>query len=304
MKTGNLSRRAAVFSGMAACALPRGVLGQERELEGGIGGTGIVGILTDLNGFIVAGRSVAINAGTVLVDAFGPLPTGSLVPGDSLTVEAAASGDGLVARRVYLTQPVVGPVSAVSGQRAVVNGVEVALTSGMQRPRVGDRVAVSGLWQGNRVIASRLSTARSPRDVIAGDVTRRIGRLAVGGVPVTRVGAAQTDGSFATVYGRYDTAAGRFIVENTQGGRFVLAAGPLKHLAVEGFLEPTRQAPEFRISGLGHSFARNLRLAEFADRRVLFSGPYKDVFAADKAVILPEDPRRRRNVLRTLSTRT
>ncbi|MEM8571730.1 MAG: DUF5666 domain-containing protein [Pseudomonadota bacterium] len=302
MKTGNFSRRTAILGGFAALALPRGGWGQEREIEGGIGGTGIVGVLTDFGSLVVGGRLVASDRETVITDGFGPVPESSLAIGDSLTVEASGSADALIARRVHVTHPLVGEITQISRDLVVINGTEVVLPSGARSAQIGQRVAVSGLWRENRVIASRLSPARSDLDLVAGDVTRGLSGVAVGGVPVTNTLPNQASGSFATVSGRYNTDADRLVVQTARGDRFTEAAGPLRELAVEGYLEPTTRAPGFRISGLGHSFARNLNLAQFADERVLFDGPYVDTFAADTAVVLPEDANRRRQLLRLLAS--
>lgn len=55
--------------------------------------------------------------------------------------------------------------------------------------------------------------------------------------------------------------------------------------------------PGYRLAGLGHSFARNLNLEMFKDRRLLFEGPYSGRFAAIRGLILPELFEARRSVL-------
>lgn len=304
MKTGNHSRRSVLLAGGAACIIPRVLPAQEREVEGGIGGTGIVGLLTDFGSLIVGGQYVATNSQTVYSDAFGPLSKSNLALGDSLTVEAAGPAGNLVARRVHVTYPVVGQVNAVSGNMAQVNGVEVQMPTRRPAIGIGDRVAVSGVWQGPRVIASRISAARSSQDVISGDVQRTGRGSLVGGIAVRSAALSrQAEGSFASVVGTFDPSAARMAPQSLQSERFVEAAGPLRRLAVEGFLEAAPRAPGFRVSGLGHSFARNLSLASFAGSRTLFTGPYDGRFAASNAVTLPEAEQERRTILRALALR-
>ncbi|GIT91696.1 hypothetical protein JANAI62_21530 [Jannaschia pagri] len=304
MTTSKFTRRTCVFGGGAAALLPGVGWTQEREIEGGIGGTGIVGIATEVGGLVVAGRALTTDDGTRITDAFGALPAAALTRGDSLTVEAAGSVGSLVARRIHVTQPVVGTVTAASARQVTVNGVTVTLDSGLRSVRPGSRVAVSGLWRGTEVIASRLSPARSPLDLVSGDVSRGQGATRIGAVPVARLPGRPPSGSFATAFGRYDPARGLFQVQQSETGRFTGAAGRLRRLAVEGFLEPSNAAPGFRISGLGHSFARNLNLSNLAQGRALFSGAYRGTFAADQALPLPEDTRRRAAILGALASRS
>ncbi len=305
MKTGDVSRRSFVFAGAAACFTPQLGPAQESVPEGGIGGTGIVGVLTDFGSLIVGGRLVQTSGQTDFTDAFGAVTEASLAVGDSLTVEASGPAGALTARRVHVTHPVVGQISALSNGFAVINGVEVILTAQTSGVRVGDRVAVSGLWQGPRVVASRIAPAQSDQDLIAGDVTNTLLESRVGPVVTTRSQiASERTGRFVTVIGSYDAASQIFRVKSAQSERFFGAAGPLVRLAIEGYLEPTSQNPNYRVSGLGHSFSRGLNLADFAQSRTLFSGSYTGTFAADRALTLPEESAARRRVLRGLAQQT
>ena len=302
MKSAKLSRRSALLGVASMTVLPKVVLGQEDGVEGGIGGTGIVGLLTDFGSLIVAGRQIETDQKTLFTSTFGRLSESDLALGDGLTVEAISSGGGLIARRVHLTYPLVGAISDVSGDTVVVNGVQVMLEAMSPLATVGQRVAVSGVWRGTSVVASRLSEAPNDMDVIAGDVSRDILGSYIGGISVVSPQLSrQEEGSYATVTGRYDQIADRLRVQKIDLGRFGSSAGPLRRLAVEGYLEPVNRAPGYRISGLGHSFSRNLNLAQFANDRVLFSGPYLTTFAANRAVLLSEDFDTRRAVLKALS---
>ena len=84
-------------------------------------------------------------------------------------------------------------------------------------------------------------------------------------------------------------------------GRFFGDAGPLEQLLVEGYLEPTKQAPFFTVSGLGHSFDRNAKLNELKGQRVLFSGPYVGTFAVEQGLPLPGDQDARRALVRRVA---
>jgi len=293
----------------SAAALAAGPgLGQstDRQVEGGIGGTGIVGLLTEFGSILINGKRITTDHTTAFSDGFGPIRETSLRIGDSLTIEASGPDSALVARRVHITHPVVGAISAVSntGRTIRINGVDIHVPTRLTRASVGERVAVSGLWRGNTVVASSLRAAHSTLDLVSGDVSRSRGAAYIGAVRVRGRGTAHArSGSFATAIGVYDPAQSTLTAQRLTVNRFTGAAGPLQQLSIEGYLEPIDQAPGFRVAGLGHSFERNLRLRDYADKRVLFSGPYTGKFAADRAILLPESTADRRRVLRQVLRR-
>jgi hypothetical protein len=299
------TRRRALLAGAAALAAPAvGAQQAPRDAEGGIGGTGIVGVLTGFGSLIVAGTRVSQDPETRYLNAFGRMGPGDLAIGHSLTVEAVRAGGALVARRVQVAYPLIGRITRLMPQGFVVNGVPVIWT-GRAAAATGDRVAVSGLWRGNSVVASRVDPAPArAADLIAGDFIRDRNGGGIGGVTLRGRGlAGAADGDYATCRGRFDTAAATFRVYLVDVGRFTGAAGALQHLKVEGFLTPSDTAPGYRLAGLGHSFERDLVLEPFARARALFEGPYTGRFAADRATRLPEARAERHALLRRLSTR-
>ena len=306
----SLFQRRTVLSGLGTGAI--GVLlpgagrtqDSDRQVEGGIGGTGIVGILTDFGSVIVAGYRVATPGDVRVTDAFGSRSFESLSRGDSLTVEASGPTSALEAKRIHVTYPLVGIVTAVAdgGRSLTVSGVTVRLDSAARGVSVGSRVAVSGLWNGAEIAASSVTPARADLDLVSGTVTRRGGRAFVGPVAVSGRGlAALRSGGYAEIVGTFDPQSQRLVAQSVATARFTGAAGPLRQLAIEGYLEATSGAPGYRVSGLGHSFERDLQLAPFATDRVLFRGAYTGLFDAQSALVLPTDPAARRRVLGRLS---
>ena len=300
---GRIDRRRLVLGGaasvLAGCAAPPDRLAEDRRppAEGGIGGTGIVGVVTALGSVVVAGQRVALAPDTAVTDAFGARRAADLSPGHSLTVEAAAGPDGLIARRVHITEPVIGPVEAVEadGRGLRVAGVAVRLEPGVTAAaRAGMRVAVSGLWDGTRVVASRIERRAPDGPVALAGTVAPGGRVA--GVAIAP-GAARLPpaGRFVTVTGRLSgTGLG---ARRIAAGRFTAAAGPLARLIVEGYLEPDVAPPGYRLSGLGHSFDPGARLEPLAGRRALFVGPYTGSFAVAHGLALPEGLAARRAAL-------
>ncbi|MEM9061102.1 MAG: DUF5666 domain-containing protein [Pseudomonadota bacterium] len=292
-------------SAVGACTAPFEIGEGKKQPKGGIGGTGIVGVLTDFGSVIVNGLRVALNDETETTDAFGAVAPDRLSIGQSLTIEAASIDDGLVASRIHITHAVIGrvtPSSAPDGS-ATVNGITVVPEPGMIGDlRGGARVAVSGVWRGATVIASRVDELPlGGSSVLSGSVTRAPDGtgVAIGDRRIlTESSFLPAPGSFATVIG--DERRDGLRPDRIVAGRFTGAAGPLQSLSVEGYLDPIEKAPFFTLSGLGHSFDRDAKLAEFRMRRAIYSGSYDGDFRVQTGVPLPETLPERRAMLKDL----
>ncbi|MEL7469311.1 MAG: DUF5666 domain-containing protein [Pseudomonadota bacterium] len=302
--------RRVILAGFGASAV--GACGSAIELgeakkkpKGGIGGTGIVGTLTDFGSLIVNGLRVQLSDDSELTDAFGRTGADQLAVGQSLTIEASSSADGLFASRVHVTHPVIGRVimDERDGGVARVNGIEVLPEAGMiGQLRNGARVAVSGVWQGNRIVGSRVDELPlGGPSVLSGSISPLATGAGVG------IGARRilTDSSFLPAPGSYGTVIGD---ETAQGlapdriipGRFTGAAGPLQALSIEGYLDPIDAAPFYTISGLGHSFDRDVKLAALSDRRAIYSGAYDGDFRAETGLEVPQSLTERRAAMKAL----
>ncbi|MEM7177133.1 MAG: DUF5666 domain-containing protein [Pseudomonadota bacterium] len=279
-------------------------LTEKKPVEGGIGGTGIVGTLTDFGSLVINGLKVETDQATRVTDAFGEHGIETLAIGQNLTIEAETSEGQLVARRVHITHPVIGTVEQISadGRSAQIAGVPVDLeSSAFGRLSVGERVAISGVWRGERIVASRVDSLKDPgSDALAGvfRTTPELG-MTIGGRPVSIAKDTEpADGSFVTAIGRADQDG--FIVEDLTVGRFTGAAGALSDLSVEGYLETADTAPFYAVSGLGHSFDPKAKLRPFLADRNLFTGRYVGTFAVEAATRLPEDLEQRRTIIREI----
>lgn len=279
---------------VAGCAGPRVAARSEYDpLEGGIGGTGIVGILSDFGSLLVAGLKVETRGRTRVASPLGSLSLGDLAIGQSLTIEAEARQGGIFATRVTTAPQLIGHVDrARHGGAFSVNGVDVMAEAGLvgiaKRPERGARVEIHGAWRGARVSASRIAPVSDGPDLVSGTVgSSRIGSVRVQG------GTLPEKGSFATAVGRF--AGGGLRADDLLEGRFT---GGLDQLAVEGFLEPDATAPGLRVAGLGHSFDAAVRLQPFQRLRAAYFGPYEGKFAARQALVLPESFTQRRSLIR------
>ena len=286
---------------LAGCSLTEEIAGGRKKPRGGIGGTGVVGTLTDFGSLMVNGLRIETAPDLVVASAVGALEVGDLAVGHSLTIEAATENGVLVAKRVVATHPLVG-VLRRRGGRLTVAGVPVRVEEGAAvRVRPGRRAAVSGIWHGQEVVASRIDPApRGAPDVVAGTMRRRPdGGWQIGSAPVT-LGLLQVpapDG-FATATGRAGKSG--FTVSTLATGRFTGAAGELTALSVEGYLAPAAAAPYYTVDGLGHSFGPASPVAPFAGLRTLFRGPYDGLFQMETGLALPETLEDRRAAMRAL----
>ena len=276
---------------MASCA--PAVVTRNDPFEGGIGGTGIVGVLTGFGSLRINGITVDVARSTRYSTSFGRVALDALVPGMSLTVYAQRRGDSLVARDVFVDRLLIGMLRKDQGALRV-NGVRVRAPFAAQA-LIGTRVAVSGVWSASGVVASRIDPTVSDADLIAGTLTRaKDGVQKIGGVPLDPRGVRLVSGQYAALSGTAGTEG--FSIQNVENGRFERASD-LRNLSVEGYLEPIDTQPRFRVAGLGHSFARDVALGAIGQRRAVYFGRYDGLFGASKGYILPENMAVRRDRL-------
>ena len=311
----------ALAAGASTGALARGMqLAQNnprptnRPAEGGVGGTGIVGILASLDVPTINGLRLSTPADVIVRGGLGQRRLEDLGVGQAVTIEAYEDANGaLVARSIAVDHALIGPIENLIGSKFRSLGVDVFIEPGAAligpdgaafTPAPGQRVAVSGLWRGEAVVASRLDLLEQGDrpDQIAGTVkpgaTRGSVRIGALDLVLPSGVSAPPPGSYATATGR--RAGKTMVAERVVEGRFQDLAGPLTRLSVEGYLEPISEAPGFAVSGLGHSFDTAARLVELSPRRALFVGPYEGDFQVEFGLPLPEGVAPRRTVLAAL----
>ncbi len=257
MTHANLNRRTFLAGVSAAALAPTAPLyaAEQEEPKRGIGGTGIVGTLTDFGSLMVNGKRVLLTPDTVISGPLGAMVEADLAIGHALTIETALD---LTTARVFVADPVIGRVKAVyRDQRAFcVDGVVVRLDPTLNvLPQSSDWVTVSGLWRGDEVIATRVASSTPGVSALAGVFRKEqsaLPRIGSERIFLPDTLSAPADGTFIVVRGAHQ--AGSFFVDEMSVGRFTDAAGPLKDLSVEGYLSPTAKAPFFEVDGLGHSF--------------------------------------------------
>ncbi|WP_299044137.1 hypothetical protein [uncultured Tateyamaria sp.] len=284
---------------LTACApaIPSAQLGDD-PFEGGIGGTGIVGLMTGSGSVLINGLRVEVTPATRIFAANNRVSDSVLVPGRTLTLLARARLGRFEARRIDIDDPLTG-VLLRQGPGYSVNSTPVPGLSDAAARRVGERVTVSGLWQADGTVRnSLLQSAVSDVDVVSGVLAgSSADGWRVGRTPITPPnGQSLIAGQFVVAKGQF--THGTLQVTTLRFGRFREGGNTLRQLAVEGYLETVDTAPGFRLAGLGHSFDQRLQLGGFAQDRAIYFGPYTGRFVARRAVLVPDAQGQRASLLR------
>ena len=190
----------------------RGIGGTGSPLlaSGGIGGTGIVAVITGFASVCLAGQEVSLPPDVPVSIESQPASPNALRAGQVAAVEAVGTGGGLSAARIAVRYEVSGPVEAATADTLRVAGQHVLLepqTWGV-RPRVGDWVSVSGLRRPDDTILATRVDRREPGEVMVRGMLRddsgtlRLGALnlqpapglaALSGQEVTAVGTLASE---------------------------------------------------------------------------------------------------------------
>ncbi|MEP1199685.1 hypothetical protein [Tateyamaria sp.] len=277
-----------------APAISTAQLGDD-PFEGGIGGTGIVGLMTGTGSVLLNGLRVEIPNSTRIFANGSAASDSMLVPGAALSMVAYARRGRFEAQHIDIDAPLIGTLKRTSRGFAI-NGTSVQIARAAAF--AGQRVAAHGLWQPDGSLRGSLVQAvPSDTDSVAGVAVGSPGTgWKIGQTPVALPeGGILIAGQFAIAAGKF--ADGTLTATSLELGRF-RGGQALRQLSIEGYLESIAAAPGFRISGLGHSFDRRLALNPFAQARALYFGPYDGRFRARRAVVLPENQGTRQALLR------
>lgn len=288
------------------------------ETEGGIGGTGIFGTVTAFGSIIVNGQTIDLNEAAVRSQTAIVGEELPLIVGSTVIVEARSKSGAWTADRVSLFLPVVGPVRAVDRDaRAItVMGTLVSLDEDtvlidrrgyidgkvidLDEIEPGDRLAVSGLWKGGEVIASRIDRLedRGP-DSLRGLLLKTEDAATVGG---TRLDDSCCKHLAAPAYVRL---VGAFIDESFQvdqadAGATLLFSERVGRLIVEAFLARDPVGDGFHLSGFGIPADPSSVIEVAPGVRSLFVGAYSDAFRIQQSLPLPDDRAERIGVFQSL----
>lgn len=304
------------IGGTGAPARQKTIAGGE-ESEGGIGGTGIFGTVTAFGSIVVNGLTVefgetALEEQTSIVGQSPPLAVGSTV-----LVEAERTDGGWVAVRVSPFLPIVGPVTLIepASETLSVMGTNILLDDDviitdrrgyvdgkivrLDALKPGDRLAVSGLWKGGEVIASRIDRLDDGPDSLRGLLLPSDDGLIVGGTALEQACCDDvTAPAFVDLSGDYHD--GRITVDLLGAGPMLLFSGEVNRLVVEAFLARDPDGEGFHLSGFGIPADQSATIAAEPGVRSLFVGAYDDAFLIRRSVPLTGDRSSRSDTLRAI----
>jgi hypothetical protein len=134
---------------------------------GGIGGTGIIGVVTDLDGIIVNGRPIDVTEGTSIREDGETVTIDDVRIGKVVQITAVGPPTRLSSRSIDIRHEVVGPITKVDWASGVVTVLDQAVTFARGAivdldPKVGDKVSISGFRLSNRtIVATRIESVAS-----------------------------------------------------------------------------------------------------------------------------------------------
>ena len=288
------------------------------ETEGGIGGTGIFGTVTAFGSIVVNGQTIDFEEADVQSQAVFAGQDLPLTLGSAVLVEARSSEESWSADRLSLFLPLVGPVSGIDlearvvtmmgtpvvldedtalvDRRGYVDGVVIKLDA----IRPGDRLAVSGIWKGGEVIASRI-------DRLEDDGPHSLSGLLLTDGEAATVGGARLDDAccerlaapaFVRLTGSF--AGDRFEVAQALAGSDLLFSEDVDRLIVEAYLARDPDGAGFHLSGFGIPADQASAVDATPGARSLFIGAYEDAFRIQRSLALPDDRSERIEIFRSL----
>ncbi|MFC3683974.1 DUF5666 domain-containing protein [Hydrogenophaga luteola] len=182
------------IGGTGQVAKGNGIGGTGRPVlagEEGLGGTGIVGVVTGFASICVNGIEVEYGPSTPVERGGQSSRLGDLAVGQLVALQAGGTGDQLLASRIVVIDAAVGPLTALdaaAGRFEVMGQVATALErSDLQGLVVGDWVRVSGQRiSSGEIRATRVQRAIAGQAVVTGPyASSGAGGARVGDTPLT-----------------------------------------------------------------------------------------------------------------------
>ncbi|MGB3315999.1 MAG: DUF5666 domain-containing protein [Albidovulum sp.] len=222
---------------------------QDDDREGGIIGTGISGTITALGSIYVNGQHILYDDGLAVTGGLGVARAPDLVPGHTVAVVAVPDGEAWRARNIRQVLPLVGPVMLEGGE-VLIMGTKVVMPADAVPPAPGEWLAVSGLWRGDEVVATRVDALPDGERIamVSGTYLGAVnGRTMVGG---TRIGGIEPrhlePGDTVRVYGS-PAGDGLSAVRLEKG----LFDGEVGLVQVEGYYSPPQPDGLYSVLGSG-----------------------------------------------------
>jgi len=281
--------------------------------NGGMGGTGIVGVITGFASVCVNGVEVHFDRDTPVLTDGERTTARELAIGQIVAVRAQGAGDEVAAQRIAVMHAAIGPVSSVDIQSgtlvALGQQVRAVYPRELNGLKPGAWVQISGLRNADGDLSATRIAAVSPRAQVqlsgwaqsdgAGGLRLRGARVDLSNIK--ELGGAMA-GDEVTVRGQWDGATLR--AESLEVEPTRAQIGRVDRVVLEGLVYGT-QGQEYRVGGRTLSLGEKLQISGNPDRaftvnqRVRITGsigPDKRV-TVDRIEVRSESDRRGRGQL-------
>lgn len=241
--TGQVALQPPGIGGTGQVAQRPGLGGTGQVADNGLGGTGIVGVVTGFGSVCVNGLKVEYEADTPVQQDGRPVPQSALAVGQVVALQADGPGGQLQAQRIVVLDAAVGPLGTVdaAGGRFSVMGqtataLELAALRGLQP---GQWVRVSGQRLADGEIrATRVQPVEPGQAWVAGPLVRTAdGTWQVGATPLAADAALPAEaapGLEVAVAG--DWIDGRLRVSRVTVRPTRAALGPVQSVVLQGYV--------------------------------------------------------------------
>ena len=138
---------------------------------GGIGGTGIIGVVTDLGQLVVNDRRIQVADDTLIREDGETVAIGDVQIGQVVQISASGPASRLASRTIDIRNEVIGPITKVDWSNGIVTVLNQPVTYAQGAivdidPKVGNMVAVSGFRLLDRtIVATRVQSVASTMPV-------------------------------------------------------------------------------------------------------------------------------------------
>jgi hypothetical protein len=232
------------IGGTGQVAQRPGLGGTGQVADSGLGGTGIVGVVTGFGSICVNGLKVEYAPETPLQRAGQPVPHSTLAVGQVVALQAVEQGPRLQAGRIAVLDAAVGPLGAVdpaTGRFTVLGEAATALVpADLASLKPGQWVRVSGQRLASGEIRATRVQATPPGNAwVAGTLSRTAtGDWQVGRTPLAAdsaiLPAASALGQEVGVYGVW--TGERLQASAVQLGPTRAALGPVNEVLLQGYV--------------------------------------------------------------------
>lgn len=258
-----------VAIGLAVLVASTALAGDDKDREGGLTGTGIVGEVTALGSIIVNDQRITFAPNMTVANRVAPKTAGALVPGDVVAVAVVPGNEGWTAEAISQLHPLIGPVSSVADNRFTVLGVDVLWRGAV--PKTGDWVAISGFWARGDVIATGVETlaAQAVFSIQGSYRPSEDGKASMVGSVKLNIEPLRNanEGDAITVSGVLN--GDRFSVTDVHLGLF---EKPVGLVLAEGYLTDVAPSGHYTVAGSGLSAYTDNRQTAMTPERIRVCG--------------------------------